>query len=113
MIKIKMKTNIEKLDLWEAVTHDQITAYLKLGCDATKYFDGGVCKGCPIVCNDVDETERGEKLLYIENDDGLWAIYESEFARIEYIDYATGEQVVMVAEDSGEENKDSKKRKRK
>lgn len=27
--------------------------------------------------------------------------------RIEYIDYSTGEQVVMVAEDSGEENKET------
>lgn len=96
-----------ELDLWEAVTHNQITAYLKPGCDAAKCFDGGVCKGCPIVCNDAEDTECGENLLFIENDDGIWSIRESEFERIEYIDYATGEQVVMVAEDSGEENKET------
>lgn len=103
-----MKTNIEKLDLWEAVTHRQITAHLKPGCDMTKYFDGGtVCKGVPIVCHDAEDTECGENVLYIENDEGIWPIYESEFEKIEYIDYATGEQVVMVAEDSGEENKET------
>lgn len=87
-----------KLNLWATVVQNEITAYLK---------DGSVCTGSAIVCNDVDETERGERLLYIENDEGLWAYYESEFERIEYIDYATGEQVVMVAEDSGEENKET------
>lgn len=102
-----MKTDTMKIDLWEAVTHHQITAYLKKGCDATKYFDGGVCKGVPIVCNDAEDTECGENILYIENDDGIWPIYESEFERIEYIDYATGEQVVMVAEDSGEDSKET------
>ena len=76
----------------------EITAYLK---------DGSVCTGSAIVCNDIDETERGERLLYIENDAGLWSYYESEFERIEYIDYSTGEQVVMEAEDSGEENKET------
>lgn len=87
-----------KLNLWATVVQNEITAYLK---------DGSVCTGSAIVCNDIDETERGERLLYIENDDGLWAYYESEFERIEYIDYSTGEQVVMVAEDSGEEKKET------
>ena len=87
-----------KLNLWATVVQNEITAYLK---------DGSVCTGSAIVCNDIDETERGERLLYIENDDGLWSYYESEFERIEYIDYSTGEQVVMEAEDSGEENKET------
>lgn len=85
-----------KLNLWATVVQNEITAYLK---------DGSVCTGSAIVCNDIDETERGERLLYIENDDGLWSYYESEFERIEYIDYSTGEQVVMEAEDSGENSK--------
>ena len=87
-----------KLNLWATVVQNEITAYLK---------DGSVCTGSAIVCNDIDETERGERLLYIENDAGLWSYYESEFERIEYIDYSTGEQVVMEAEDSGEENKET------
>ena len=72
-----------KLNLWATVVQNEITAYLK---------DGSVCTGSAIVCNDIDETERGERLLYIENDAGLWSYYESEFERIEYIDYSTGEQ---------------------
>ena len=94
-----------ELDLWEAVIHSQITAYLKPGCNATKFFDGGVCRGRPIVCNDAEDTECGENLLFIENDDGIWSIRESEFERIEYVDYATGETVVMVADNSEENSK--------
>lgn len=94
-----------ELDLWKAVTHSQITAYLKPGCDASKCFDDGVCRGRPIVCNDAEDTECGENLLFIENDDGIWSIRESEFERIEYVDCATGETVVMVADNSGENSK--------
>lgn len=83
-----------KLNLWATVEQNEITAYLK---------DGTVCIGSAIVCNDVDETERGEKLLTIENDDGLWGYYESEFERIEYTDWETGEQVVMISDDASED----------
>lgn len=43
-----------KLNLWATVVQNEITAYLK---------DGSVCTGSAIVCNDIDETERGERLL--------------------------------------------------
>lgn len=81
------------IKLWQAV-NTYITAFLK---------DGRVIEGEAISCLDVDETETGELMLSIENDDGIFGCYESEFDRIEFRDSISGELMVMDSKETDEQ----------
>ena len=81
------------IKLWQAVNL-YITAHLK---------DGRVIEGEAISCLDVDETETGELMLSIENDNGIFGCYESELDRIEFIDSFSGELMVMDSKETDDQ----------
>ena len=68
-----------------------------------KMNDKTTIEGYVLSCSDEDETENGELMLYIENDNGIFAHYKNEFSRIEFTDPISDELMVMDSRETDEQ----------